>query len=40
MEKEYKQYIIDMIKRMHNLDFLIRIYSFVKVKYDKECTQN
>lgn len=32
----YRNLIIQMVKKIHNIDFLIRIYSFVKVKYDKE----
>lgn len=32
----YRNLIIQMVKKIHNIDFLIRIHSFVKVKYDKE----
>ncbi len=33
---DYKKLIIEMVEKIHNEDFLIRIYTFVKVKYDKE----
>lgn len=33
---DYKKKIIEMVQKINNKDFLIRIYSFVKVKYDKE----
>lgn len=32
----YRKLIIQMVEKIQNLDFLIRIYTFVKVKYDKE----
>lgn len=34
--EEYKKRIIEMIWGIDNLQFLIKIYSFVKVKYDRE----
>lgn len=32
----YKKDIKDMIDKIDNLQFLIRIYSFVKSKFDRE----
>lgn len=36
---EYKTKIIEMVEKINNLEFLIRIYTFVKVKYNKENPQ-
>ena len=35
-EKElYRNEIIEMVGKIENKDYLVRIYSFVKCKYDK-----
>ena len=34
--EEYKKLIIKMIKKLNNEDYLMKIYYFVKVKFDKE----
>lgn len=36
MEEDYKKAILEMVQELHNEDFLMKIYYFVKVKYDKE----
>lgn len=33
---EYKNIIIEMIKKINNEDYLMKIYYFIKVKFDKE----
>ena len=33
---EYQIAIISMVKKIENIDFLRRIYTFVKVKYNKK----
>lgn len=33
---DYKAKIIEMVQKMKNQDYLMRIYSFVKVKYERE----
>lgn len=33
---DYKKLIIDMVEKIHNQDFLIKIYYFVKVHFEKE----
>jgi len=33
---DYRKLIIEMVQKMKNQDYLKRIYSFVKVKYEKE----
>lgn len=34
--KLFKEEIIKMVRQITNVDYLRRIYYFVKVKYDKE----
>ena len=34
--EEYKKIIIKMVQELNNEDFLMKIYYFVKVNYDKE----
>lgn len=34
--EKYKQLIIEMVEKINNTKFLISIYSYVKVKFDKE----
>lgn len=34
-KEDYKKIIIEMIEKINNIKFLISIYSYVKVKYNK-----
>lgn len=36
MEEDYKQYIIDMVNEIEDIKFLWKIYSFVKVFYERK----
>jgi len=38
-KEEYRDRIISMVKRIDNWKFLISIYSFTKVKFDKREVQ-
>lgn len=36
IEDDYRKKIVEMVAKIHNQDFLIKIYYFVKVHFEKE----